>query len=139
MSAAPNFETFIPQRRGRQAIDAGPTLRLTTRTTGSGGGTLRLSREALALIGLDPKKGDHYYFILDVDRQTGAIRLTPTDDTFTGRLMNPTNRQITLSRKFFEWTGWDDSRWPVEVEAGALVGSVKEPVRQASIHSERES
>lgn len=128
-----NFETFIPQRRGRVGWETGPTVRLTTRTNTNGGGTLRISREALLLVGITPKKGDHHYFVVDVDREAGAIRLTPTEDTFTGRLMNPRNRQISLSRSFFEWTKWGDSRWSLELKDGGLYGDVQEPLTPASM------
>lgn len=90
---------------------------------------LRVTRDALALLGISPQKGDHFYFIVEVDRQSGSLRLTLTENPALGRLMNPTNRQIGVTSAFAEWTGWGESRWAVESPLpGVLLGEVREEV-----------
>jgi hypothetical protein len=131
------FETFVPQRRGR-AHDIGPQVRLTARTGSNGGGTLRLTREALLLLGISAKHGDHHYFLVEVDREDGALRLTPTEDVFMGRQMNPVNRQISLAQSFFDWTGWKDSHWVVEARDGALCGDVRVELPRTTRDQQRE-
>jgi hypothetical protein len=118
------FERFEPQRRGR-VPESGTWVRLSQagRTW-----TLRITRGSLDLIGIETKRGDHPYFVVEVDRETGALRLTPTDNVGIGRLMNPTNRQINLGQKFVDWTGWGESRWALRAEDGVLIGDVREPI-----------
>lgn len=119
------FEVYQPERRGR-VPEKEPWAKLVTAK--SGATVLRLSKPVLALIGLETKAGDHPYFILEADREVGSIRLTPTDNVGIGRLMNPTNRQISLGRRFLDWSGWRDSRWLIRVEEGVLIGDTREPV-----------
>ena len=126
------YETFTPSRWGRSPV--GPYVRLAhpgNKASRTGKGcVIRIGLEALALAGLSPKRGDHYYFIVEVDRGTGALRLSLIDNPAQGRLMNPTNRQINLSPKFAEWTGWSESRWLVESpEPGVLVGTTREEIK----------
>jgi hypothetical protein len=123
-----NFEVFAPVRRGR-IPEVGARVRLTARTETNGNGTLRLNRAALELIGINPVRGDHFYFLIEADRESGALRLTPTRDSFSGRLMNPMNRQITLPKSFFEWTGWPESIWEVVASDNGLVGGIREDAR----------
>lgn len=125
------FETFTPQRWARSA--PGPYVRLShpmNRAARTGRNcVLRLTRPALDLLGISPQKGDHHYFIVEVDRQSGALRLTRTENPALGRLMNPRNRQINLASAFAEWTGWGESRWAVESPLpGVLLGEVREEV-----------
>lgn len=120
-----NFEVYAPERRGR-VPEGEPWVKLVA--TPSGAVVLRLTRPACALVGIDPKRGDHPYFIVEVDRETGRIRLTPTDNFGAGRLMNPTNRQITLGKRFLDWTGWGTSRWILREEGGVLLGDKREEV-----------
>lgn len=121
------FETFAPVRKGR-VPEQGSWARL-TRVSVKGkpiGQNLRLTRGAVKLIGLDPKRGDHFYFVVEVDLESGALRLTPTDNVALGRLLNPTNLQMTLPKTFREWTGWGESRWEIEEENGSLLGRTRE-------------
>lgn len=117
------FETFSPARRGR--VRGTPHLRLTITKSAV---LVRVTRSAINLLGIDPKHGDRYYFNLDVDRQGGAIRLTPTDNVATGRMINPTNLQMSVGKAFLDWTGWGESVWVVRAENGALVGDVRQEV-----------
>lgn len=119
----PNFEAFPPQRRGRVA--PGPNLRLTVNGPAV---LLRMTRPAANLIGIDPRRGDHYYFNVEADRTIGAIRLVPTDNVATGRLLNPTNLQMSLGKAFLDWTGWGESVWRIRAEDGALVGDERQEV-----------
>lgn len=119
----PTFETFRPMRRGR--VSRAPHLRL---TIGKNAVMLRLTRSAVNLLGIDPRHGDHYYFNVDVDREGGAIRLVPTDNVATGRMLNPMNLQMNLGKVFLDWTGWGESVWTIRAEGGALVGDERQEV-----------
>ncbi len=119
----PTFETFPPMRRGR--VSADPHLRLTNTKNHA---TLRLTRSAVNLLGIEPRRGDRYYFNVDVDREGGAIRLVPTVNVATGRMLNPMNLQMSVGKVFLDWTGWGESVWKIRVEDGVLVGDERQEV-----------
>lgn len=125
------FETFALGRPGRKP-ERDPVVTLSEMHSRGKvhGQWLKISQSALDLIGIHPKARSLILFVVDVDRDSGAIRLTPTGDRSLGRSMSIANRELYLPQSFRDWTGWGASRWSVHATPShdALVGDKREVV-----------